>query len=169
MTKQQFLAISCLTLMPVRHNGKAYGVGELVQLSHNDKFYLQKAGYLKEATPDEIANYERKMMQAQEVTPNANSNSHLDKQVNDSTDTKSDKNSLLDGDVKPVNDELTDELAKPNHETNQANQQKVDYDKLTKAELIAELTTRGITHNPKAKNSELVGLLLADDDKLGGE
>lgn len=39
------------------------------------------------------------------------------------------------------------------------------YSDLTKAELSDELSSRKIEHDPKAKNDDLIRLLLEDDDK----
>ncbi|MDO4450817.1 MAG: hypothetical protein Q4B79_07675 [Moraxella sp.] len=74
------LLISCLVLAQIRHNGKNYQVGDVVCLSANDKLFLEKAKYVRAATPDEIAQYEQKQEQTRQVGAmgaNANSNSQI--------------------------------------------------------------------------------------------
>lgn len=138
------LLISCLVLAQIRHNGTPYAVGDMVCLSENDKLFLEKAGYVRVATPDEVAEFEQKQADANQsgadTPPNANLNSHLDEQAEPPA-------------TEPV--PPSDPVPTP----------KADYDKLTKSDLLSELTTRGIAHNPKAKNDELVALLVADDAK----
>lgn len=145
------LLISCLVLAQIRHNGKNYQVGDVVCLSANDKLFLEKAKYVRTATPDEVAEFEQKQAGA-DNPPNANLNSHL--QADPPTTSPMPPADLV---VAPDPVPVAEEQSTPDP--------KVDYDKLTKSELVAELTARGIAHNPKAKNDELVALLVADDAK----
>lgn len=164
------LLISCLVLAQIRHNGKNYQVGDVVCLSANDKLFLEKAKYVRTATPDEIAQYEQKQNQTCQVGAvgtNANSNSHLDNgesvgndseptlPVSEPTQTEPVSNTPQPSEAVPLAEPVSVPEPVP----------ALAYDKLTKAELIAQLTTRGIAHNPKAKNDELVALLVADDNK----
>ncbi len=148
----------CLALIPIRHNGKNYPKGAVIEMPTADSFFLKKAGYVRQATPDEIAAYQQ-AAQTQPSNPplnppNANSNSHLppthqvgDDNLDDNSDDKSELNSPLTQTTPDKTAEVT----------------VADYGKLTKAELIAELSKRQIEHNPKAKNDELEALLVADD------
>lgn len=160
------LLISCLVLAQIRHNGKNYQVGDVVCLSENDKLFLEKAKYVRVATPDEVAEFEQKQADANQsgadTPPNANLNSHLDNGEGINNDSEP---------IPPVN-EPTQIEPQPSEGTPPADPVSVPepvpalaYGKLTKAELIGQLTARGIAHNPKAKNDELVALLVADDNK----
>lgn len=147
------LLISCLVLAQIRHNGKNYQVGDVVCLSANDKLFLEKAKYVRVATPDEVSEFEQKQAGA-DNPPNANSNSHLDEQADPPTTNPMPPADLV---VAPDSVPVVEEQSTPTP--------KADYDKLTKSDLLSELTARGINHNPKAKNDELVALLVADDNK----
>lgn len=165
------LLISCLVLAQIRHNGKNYQVGDVVCLSANDKLFLEKAKYVRVATPDEVAEFEQKQAGA-DNPPNANLNSHLDNRESVGNDSEPSP---------PVNEEVQTEPTQTEPIANEPQSSEavppaepvsvpepvpaLAYDKLTKAELIAQLTARGINHNPKAKNDELVALLVADDNK----
>lgn len=149
--------IACICLAQIRHNGKPYGVGDMVELSEHDKFFLQKSGFVKVATTDEIAKFASQT--------NANSNSHLDKadEADENGDDKSELNSPLSA---PPSDSNTPPTpSKPLPVPASSVTPSREYGKLTKAELITQLSARGITHSPKAKNDELVALLVADDNK----
>ncbi len=158
------LLISCLVLAQIRHNGKNYQVGDVVCLSANDKLFLEKAKYVRVATPDEIAQYEQKQGQACQVGAvgtNANSNSHLDN--GESFGNNSEPSPVVN---EPPQAEPIANEPQPSEDTPPAEPvPALAYDKLTKSELVAELTARGIAHNPKTKNDELIALLVADDAK----
>ena len=47
--------VACIVLSAIRHNGTNYKQGDLVTLGSNDKFFLEKAGYVRTATDAEIA------------------------------------------------------------------------------------------------------------------
>lgn len=161
--------IACVLLAQIRHNGTPYAISDVVCLSENDKLFLEKAGYVRVATADEVAEFEQKQTDANQSgadnPPNANSNSHLDNRESVGNDSKPNP---------PVN-EPTQSQAEPQPSEGTPPADPVSmpdpvlpvlaYDKLTKAELVSQLTTRGIAHNPKAKNDELVALLVADDNK----
>lgn len=163
--------LMCLALMPIRHNGKNYPKGAVIEMPSADSFFLKKVGYVRQATPDEITAYQQ-TKQAQPL------NSHLPPthQANDDGfDDKNDKKSpVADKGLDSEPDDKS-ELNSPLVETTPdktAEVTVVDYGKLTKAELIAELSKRQIEHNPKAKNDELEALLVSDDrsktdDKTG--
>lgn len=164
------LLISCLVLAQIRHNGKNYQVGDVVCLSANDKLFLEKAKYVRVATPDEITQYEQKQEQTCQVGAvgaNANSNSHLDNGESVGNDSEPTLPVSEPAQTEPVANEPQPSEAVPPAEPVSVPEPvpALAYDKLTKAELIAQLTTRGIAHNPKAKNDELVALLVADDNK----
>lgn len=164
------LLISCLVLAQIRHNGKNYQVGDVVCLSANDKLFLEKAKYVRVATPDEIAQYEQKQEQTCQVDAvgaNANSNSHLDNGKSVGNDSEPSPPVNEEVQTEPVANEPQPSEAVPPAEPVSVPEPvpALAYDKLTKAELIAQLTARGINHNPKAKNDELVALLVADDNK----
>lgn len=160
------LLISCLVLAQIRHNGKNYQVGDVVCLSANDKLFLEKAKYVRVATPDEVAEFEQKQAGA-DNPPNANLNSHLDNGESVGNDSEPTLPVSEPTQTEPIANEPQPSEAVPPAEPVSVPEPvpALAYDKLTKAELIAQLTTRGINHNPKAKNDELVALLVADDAK----
>lgn len=125
---------------------------------------------MRVATPDEIAQYEQKQEQTCQVGAvgaNANSNSHLDNGESVGNDSEPTLPVSEPAQTEPVANEPQPSKAVPPAEPVSVPEPvpALAYDKLTKAELIAQLTTRGIAHNPKAKNDELVALLVADDNK----
>lgn len=153
------LLISCLVLAQIRHNGKNYQVGDVVCLSANDKLFLEKAKYVRVATPDEIAQYEQKQNQTCQVGAmgaNANSNSHLDNGAGMGDDSEPSPPVSEPAQTEPPAEPVANE-PQPSEAVPPAEPVSVPepvpalvYDKLTKAELIAQLTTRGIAHNPNA-------------------
>lgn len=137
--------IACMVLIQIRHNGKNYQVGDVVYLSENDKLFLEKAKYVRTATPIEVSQFEQKQDDENQAgadnPPKANLNSPLNEsQTNSDSDT-------------PIADTVFGNKSVLVQ----------DYGKLTKAQLVNELIKRQIPHNPKAKNDELEALLVADD------
>lgn len=161
MLKTTLATVACIALSAIRHDGKDYNQGELITLNNNDKLFLEKAGYVRTATDNEIAQ----------------ANAHQ-------ADLAKAKNTLA-----PVAEELpTDKpqladqtVTHPEQPTEQPVEQPtepatleaqpvelpvaptVDYNKLKKAELNAELDKRGITRESDLTNTQLVALLVADD------
>ncbi|MDO5650548.1 MAG: hypothetical protein Q4G13_00215 [Moraxella sp.] len=166
--------IACVTLAQIRHNGTPYAISDVVCLSENDKLFLEKAGYVRVATPDEVAEFEQKQTNNNQVgennPPNANLNSHLDNGASVGDDSEptppvSEPAQTEPSQAEPVANEPQSSEGTPPAEPVSEPVPALAYDKLTKAELVAQLTARGITHNPKAKNDELVALLVAFDAK----
>lgn len=158
--------VACIALSAIRHDGKDYHQGELITLNSNDKLFLEKAGYVRTATDNEIAQAKAQQADLAEnmVAPVAE-NLPTDKpQLADQTVTHPEQ---------PTEQSFTPATleAQP---VDLPVATVVDYSKLTKAELNAELDKRGITHDAAAKNADLEALLTADDmaksqDKAGNQ
>ena len=158
--------VACIALSSIRHDGKDYHQGELITLNSNDKLFLEKAGYVRTATDNEIAQAKAQQADLAEnmVAPVAE-NLPTDKpQLADQTVTHPEQ---------PTEQSFTPATleAQP---VDLPVATVVDYSKLTKAELNAELDKRGITHDAAAKNADLEALLTADDmaksqDKAGNQ
>lgn len=158
--------VACIALSAIRHDGKDYHQGELITLNSNDKLFLEKAGYVRTATDNEIAQAKAQQSDLAEnmVAPVAE-NLPTDKpQLADQTVTHPEQ---------PTEQSFTPATleAQP---VDLPVATVVDYSKLTKAELNAELDKRGITHDAAAKNADLEALLTADDmaksqDKAGNQ
>lgn len=158
--------VACIALSAIRHDGKDYHQGELITLNSNDKLFLEKAGYVRTATDNEIdqAKAQQSDLAENMVAPVAE-NLPTDKpQLADQTVTHPEQ---------PTEQSFTPATleAQP---VDLPVATVVDYSKLTKAELNAELDKRGITHDAAAKNADLEALLTADDmaksqDKAGNQ
>lgn len=158
--------VACIALSAIRHDGKDYHQGELITLNSNDKLFLEKAGYVRTATDNEIAQAKAQQSDLAEnmVAPVAE-NLPTDKpQLADQTVTHPEQ---------PTEQSFTPATleAQP---VDLPVATVVDYSKLTKAELNAELDKRGITHDAAAKNADLEALLTANDmakrqDKAGNQ
>ena len=164
--------IACIALSAIRHDGKDYHQGELITLNSNNKLFLEKAGYVRTATDNEIA--QAKAQQADlakaenTVAPVAEDLPTDKPQLADQTVTHPEQPTEQPAEQSPKPATLEAEpvdlpVAKP-----------MDYSKLTKAELNAELDKRGIAHDAAAKNADLEALLTANDmakrqDKAGNQ
>lgn len=143
---------------PLKYNGISYGVGDSINLPDNHATFLLMVAYVtvmaakiddstqEPPTPDDNTQHTGGH---DEQTPPVN-------QVPADDEGKSDSLSGHGQDGEQSPDVPADTQSAPSDKPN--------YDGLTKAELSAELTKRGIDHNAKAKNDELVGLLVADDE-----
>ena len=159
--------IACIALSAIRHDGKDYKEGDLVTLNSNAKLFLEKAGYVRTATDNEIAqaNAQADLAKAENTVAPVAENLPTDKpQLADQTVTHPEQ---------PTEQSFTPATleAQP---VDLPVATVVDYSKLTKAELNAELDKRGITHDAAAKNADLEALLTADDmaksqDKAGNQ
>ena len=158
--------VACIALSAIRHDGKDYHQGELITLNSNNKLFLEKAGYVRTATDNEIAQAKAQQADLAEnmVAPVAE-NLPTDKpQLADQTVTHPEQPTEQSFTPATLEAQPVDlPVAKP-----------MDYSKLTKAELNAELDKRGITHDAAAKNADLEALLTADDmaksqDKAGNQ
>lgn len=166
MSNTTLATVVCIALSAIRHDGKDYRQGELITLNSNDKLFLEKAGYVRTATDNEIAQAKAQQSDLAEnmVAPVAE-NLPTDKpQLADQTVTHPEQ---------PTEQSFTPATleAQP---VDLPVATVVDYSKLTKAELNAELDKRGITHDAAAKNADLEALLTADDmaksqDKAGNQ
>lgn len=162
--------VACIALSAIRHDGKDYHQGELITLNSNDKLFLEKAGYVRTATDNEIAQAKAQQADLAEnmVAPVAE-NLPTDKpQLADQTVTHPEQPTEQPAEQSPKPATLEAEPVDLPVAT------VVDYSKLTKAELNAELDKRGITHDAAAKNADLEALLTADDmaksqDKAGNQ
>lgn len=163
--------VACIALSAIRHDGKDYKEGDLVTLNSNAKLFLEKAGYVRTATDNEIAqaNAQADLAKAENTVAPVAEDLPTDKpQLADQTVTHPEQPTEQPAEQSPKPATLEAEpvdlpVAKP-----------MDYSKLTKAELNAELDKRGITHDAAAKNADLEALLTADDmaksqDKAGNQ
>lgn len=158
--------VACIALSAIRHDGKDYHQGELITLNSNNKLFLEKAGYVRTATDNEIAQAKAQQADLAEnmVAPVAE-NLPTDKpQLADQTVTHPEQPTEQSFTPATLEAQPVDlPVAKP-----------MDYSKLTKAELNAELDKRGIAHDAAAKNADLEALLTANDmakrqDKAGNQ
>lgn len=52
-------------LMPIKHNGKDYRAGQLLEVNEKDAVFLRMGGCVREPTTEELAAYEQKSYEAQ--------------------------------------------------------------------------------------------------------
>lgn len=152
--------VACIALSAIRHDGKDYQQGELIALNSNDKLFLEKAGYVRTATDNEIAQ--------------ANAQADLAKAENTATpmveELPTNKPQLVDQTVthpeqpteQPV-EQATEPATLEAQPVDLPVATAVDYSKLKKAELNAELDKRGIAHDSDLTNAQLAALLVAND------
>lgn len=163
--------VVCVALATIRHNGTDYKEGDLVTLNSNDKFFLEKAGYVRTATDHEIATakaQQAELEKANTVTAPVAEQLPTDKpQLADQTVTHPEQSAPATVET-PAPAETAAPVTEPQAtpvtpvapvETAVT----IDYNKLKKAELNAELDKRGIAHDSDATNAELAALLVAND------
>lgn len=152
--------VACIALSAIRHDGKDYQQGELIALNSNDKLFLEKAGYVRTATDNEIAQ--------------ANAQADLAKAENTATsmveELPTNKPQLADQTVTHPEQPTEQPVEQPTEPATLEAQPvdlpvatAADYSKLKKAELNAELDKRGIAHDSDLTNAQLAALLVAND------
>lgn len=153
--------VACIALSAIRHDGKDYKEGDLVTLNSNAKLFLEKAGYVRTATDNEIAqaNAQADLAKAENTVAPVAEDLPTDKpQLADQTVTHPEQPTEQPAEQSPEPATLEAEpvelpVATP-----------VDYSKLKKAELNAELDKRGIAHDGDLTNAQLAALLVANDN-----
>ena len=172
-------------LMPIKHNGKDYRAGQLLEVNEKDAVFLRMGGCVREPTTEELAAYEQCKIplnpplekgEIKTVPP-------LIDVPDDTTDTTltgtavdvpvanaeqvTDIEVGIDADANnAISEESNDDTGKT-----QSNDDKPvnPYDGWLKKDLNAELDKRGIEHDHSARNNELEALLIADDAKQAGQ
>ncbi|MFB2538815.1 hypothetical protein [Acinetobacter sp. c3-l95] len=157
----QHNTLICLALMAISHNGVLYNKDQIIALNENDKLFLEKAGYVREATAEEIA-----LANAQQNQQSAEQNPSLPTVAPEDAVTTVSASTETATEPAPAVQDVTDSQATDDVNTDEQGKK---YSKLNKAQLVEELTTRAIEHDATAKNADLIDLLVTDDSNKASQ